>query len=463
MSEYGRRVDVQVLLDRWEWPAGKIIETIDIKNDLLNFRFQKTIKTPEGSCQMAVLPQRADSHMLDIVKPMDVVRIIEFGTLKFIGYVQRISYDGAIGADGKPSRTATLTCKGMGALLVSASVGFGMSVGFGSPDDSFITAAAKMTKAIADAAIDGTSYAEMASVTINGFYDYLKTVGAKNLVTYLETYVDVSTGLSSKVTPAIPKSFELFTGTEQSITLWNLLDQLVERPFNELWSDNGPRTVSVDGKDVTLPEKSCLVFRPTPFNGTMASGSEGKAFDSLPIVKIDQDHLVSFNLARSMDEVYTFYSVKESAFNFSDIARIMTNQPKFDVDRLGKYLLRPMFAELFFTRVETKEGDKVDGTKGEFETAAKEAAITLYNWFKNNDVYLSGAISMMVPTDSSKDPKIGERIQVYGIEGDFYVEGIAHTWAYMGPLRSDLSVTRGINGEEPILLKDKMFKRSVIE
>ena len=229
-----------------------------------------------------------------------------------------------------------------------------------------------------------------------------------------------------------------------------------------MWADNGPRVVSIEGKDVTLPEKTCIVFRPTPFNGTMESGSEGRAFDSLPIVKIDQDHLVSFNLSRSMDEVYTFYSVKEAAFQYSDIARIMTGQYKFDADRLGKYLLRPMFAELFFTRMETKEGDKTEVTKGATETASREAATTLYNWFKNNDVYLSGAISMMVPTDYEKDPKIGERIQVYGIEGDFYVEGIAHTWSYMGPLRSDLSVTRGINGEDPILLKDKIFKRSVV-
>ena len=161
-GEYGRRVDVQVLLDRWEWPAGQLVETLDIKNDLLNYRFQKTIKTPEGTCQMAVLPQRADAHMLDIVKPMDVIRIIEFGTLKFLGYVQRVSYDGAIGADGKPSRTATITCKGMGALLVSASVGFGMSAGFGPPDDSLITAAATVAAGLfPDAAATPLAWARL--------------------------------------------------------------------------------------------------------------------------------------------------------------------------------------------------------------------------------------------------------------------------------------------------------------
>jgi hypothetical protein len=244
--------------------------------------------------------------------------------------------------------------------------------------------------------------------------------------------------------------------------VWQVLEQLVERPFNEMWIDNGPRTVSIDGKNVNLPEASCLVFRSTPFDGTVpASGSPGTAFDNLPSLRIDRDHLVSFDLARSMDEVYTFYSVKEAAFQLSDMTRLLLGQAIVDKERLGTYLLKPLVTELFFTRMENPEGSDKEKEQKEMLDIAKRSSQTLYNWFKNNDQYLSGAVSIMVPSDNKDDPKIGQKIEVDGIEGFFYVEGIAHLWSYRGPLRSDLSVTRGFQRNGRMELTDRIFRRSV--
>lgn len=457
-----RRMNIKIEIDLWNWPEGVKQKTLDITEDTLNYRWQKSIKTPQGSCQMAIVPQSADTLILDILSPMDVVRISEFGTLKFIGYITRVSYTGSIDAkSGQPNRSATITCRQFGGLLAFASVGLGLGTALGMESDGLIDASAKLSKDILNASIDGVTYAEMITVLIDGFVDYLKTIGSQGFLTYIHEYLDTSSGLTDSSIPAIPRTFELFTGTEQTLTFWQVAEQLAQKPFNEFWIDNGPRKVRIDGSDISLPEKACLVFRETPFNGTRSNGTDGNAFDSLPVVEVDMDHLVQFDLAKSMDEVYTFYSVKQPAFELSDLARLLMGQAEVDEDRVGKYLFRPLITELFYTRIEDLDGDNRKISQGKAETAGKEAAITLKNWFRDNDTFLSGVITHMVPTDNDSDPKIGNKLAVHGIDGFFYVEGIAHTWTYQGPLKSNLTVTRGYNRTRPIQLKNKLFRRRV--
>lgn len=463
MSEYGRKIKLRIEVDLWKWPAGSLSDTEDITSDVLNYRFQKSIKNPAGSCQISMIPQRTKTHIMDIINPMDVVKIYEFDTLKFVGTVTRISYSGSIGRDGKPNRDATITCQQMGGLFTTASVGLGLGTALGRPSDFLFNAATSLNLNLRNAVADGISFAEITALVIDSFRDYLTELGGQNFATYMDQYIDASTGLAASESPRLPRSFELFSGTEQSVNLWQLLEQMVERPFNELWIDNGPRNVNIEGSNVALPEKACMVFRPTPFNGTAIAGANDAAFDGLPTVNVDRNHLLSFNLSRSMDEVYTMYSVKEAAFMLSDIARLLLGQAVVDEERVGKYLLKPLITELFFTRMETKEGDSQELTEGQMASAAEQSATTLFNWFKNNDLFLSGAISHMVPEDNEEDPKIGQKVSVYGIEGYFYVEGIAHLWNYQGPLRSDLTITRGFNRGERIELKDRIFKGGVVQ
>jgi hypothetical protein len=219
--------------------------------------------------------------------------------------------------------------------------------------------------------------------------------------------------------------------------------------------------VSIDGELVELSAKSCLVFRETPFDGTVGGASD-QSFSNIEAIHIDKDHLTRFDLARSMDEVYSVYNVKEVAFQLNDIARIFTGQWKIDYGLIGKYLFKPLIAELFYVRPEDSDG-KTLIQEGEMQTAGQNAADTLKAWFENNEEYLSGSISMMVPSDANLDPKIGDKISVYGIEGFFYVEGIAHVWQYQGTLKSDLTVTRGYNKGKRIELKDRIFRRNQLQ
>lgn len=463
MSEYGRKINIRIEVDIWKWPEGSLDRTINITNDILNYRFQKTIKAPQGSCQLSVLPQSATTHIMDILKPMDVLRIYEFGEVKFIGFITRVSYTGAIGSDGKPNRNATITCQQFGGLLQTANVGMGLGTALGLESDGLIDAAGQLSTAILNGIHDGISFAEIVGLLYTSFRDYLEEIGASNFLTYLSQYFDASAGLSNADVPAIPRTYELFTGTETSLTFWQLAEQLAQKPFNELWVDNGARSVTIGGSNVRLPEKACMVFRPTPFNDTVTETGTTKLWNGMPEIAIPADYLLRFDLARSMDEVYTFYSVKEPAFQLADIPRLLLGKAKVDTDRLGKYLFRPLITELFYTRVESVDGDSQEITSGQAEGVADRAAQTLLNWFQRNEDYLSGSVQIMVPEDDSLDPRIGEKVSVYGIEGTFYVEGIAHTWQYQGPLKSDLTLTRGYNGGSRIELKDRIFRRNIIQ
>lgn len=459
-----RRMDIKIEIDLWKWPEGYLERRIDVTSDILNYRFQKTIKTPQGSCQLSVVPQRADTHILDVLNTMDVIRIYEFGTLKFVGYITRIGYTGAINArTGQPERSTTITCQQFGGLLAYTSIGLGLGTALGAPEGSFRLAAEELGNAILNATIGGVTFAEMITVLTSGFEDYLTNIKASKFLTYLQTYLDTSSGLATQPTPALPRTFELFTGTEQSLTFWQVAEQLVEKPFNEFWIDNGPRKVFIDNANVELPEKACFVFRPTPFNGTIVNGNKQNLFDSLPVKRVDRNHLVQFDLSKSMDEVYTFYSVKTPAYDLSQLEKLIYALVESDDTLVGKYLFRPLTTDLFYTRLESLDSNERSITEATLDTFGKERANTLKNWFANNENFLSGVITHMVPTNNDNDPKIGDKIEVEGITGFFYVEGVAHTWKYQGDLRSNLTVTRGFNRNEKIELKDRIFRRNRLQ
>jgi hypothetical protein len=316
--------------------------------------------------------------------------------------------------------------------------------------------------AVENAVIDGMVYAELLALLYDNFKAAIAALDATNFVTYLDKYLDSTTGLTSSKQPVLPRTFELYTGMEQSMSFWQVAEQLGQKPFNEFFIDNGPRKIFIDGESVELKDKSYLIFREAPFNGTVGGVSD-TSFDNMGDgIYVDKDHLTRFDLARSMDEVYSTYSVKEAAFTLGEIERILLGQWEVDLERVGKYLFKPLVTELFYTRVESIDTTLADVTQRDLETEGKNAALTLRAWFEHNDEYLSGVVSHMVPSDSDLDPKIGDKLTVYGIKGAFYVEGVAHTWAYQGTLQSNLTVTRGYNRTKKIELKDRIFKRNRI-
>ena len=74
----------------------------------------------------------------------------------------------------------------------------------------------------------------------------------------------------------------------------------------------------------------------------------------------------------------------------------------------------------------------------------------LRRWYEHNTEFLSGTAKFMTFDDTKpwpgknfkvRNPRIGERIGVFDVQ--FYVENVAHSWTYGGPMETTVQMTRG--------------------
>lgn len=455
-----RSISIKVELIRWNWSVSAVdrrdSEPIDLTADgsVLNYRYQKSIKTPRSTAQLTILPQRTDVNILDIISTMDVIRIYEFGILKFQGYVRRVNYSGSINPrTGAPTREGVITAAGFGGLLEEALVGLGLGRVVGN-QDAFINSAVKLKKAVSDAALEATStYSAVLNVLTDEWFTFIESIGGSAFRDYVFTYMDFSSALATTTTQLLPRTFDMYTGMEESMSFWSVAQRLAEMPLNELWLDNGPRDVRIAGVPSQLREdKTYMVFRPTPFDN----------FSSIPAVTVPKQYLTRFDLSKSMDEVFSVYAIQPSAFQLNEIVRVMLGEVAVDKEAVNKYLYRLLTNQLFYARLESENSTAADSQTATISSRSQEAADKLKSWFENNDEYYSGAITMMVP--ARKDVRIGDKVTMEGLTGSFYVEGVAHTWAYQGTLSATLSVTRGWDylSQKPLRFKDRIFKGGII-
>jgi hypothetical protein len=458
-----RRMSIKIEVQHWEWTrsSSRATQIYDFTSLAISYNWQKSIKTPMGGCTINFLPQLADKSLIELIDPLDIVRISEFGTVKFVGYVRKVSFTGTMSPDGKPTRVVSLTATAMGGIFQEAQLGLNLFLLQKNLD--YQNAATSMSTAIADSC---KSTSNKIGVIIKAIIDqWLSFVGKVSVTTaypsWFSQHIDYSAGLQNTDVPGLPREFRAFTGAEESLTLWQMLQKFGEVPFYEMWFDNGPRKVSINGSDVTFTDdKTYLIIRPTPFNGTVKSGSVGTAFDSLPLKTVPLTHLTKYDLNKSMEEVYSFYIVHPSVFDLQERYLVASGLASKDDDKIAKYLYKPLQMQLFYMRLgdPAKNAGLVPEGAQDLYDNTKDAADSLKNWFSKSDVHLSGAILMMVPKTPENDILIGDKIEIEGIKGSFYVESVAHSWKYQGTLTSNLNITRGLDGENQIDLANKIFK-----
>lgn len=460
---------------RWDWDQGREKDTFDITPLLVNVNWQKTIKTPSGGLNLTCVPQIGDTHLLDYLNTMDIVQIYEFDTLKFQGFIQTIQGTGSIDPKGgKPTRMVQITAKTFGSLFVDGELGLNLYLGL--QNQKVGAKMIQFAETLADTInADGSTFSDIIKAIVDAWYTYLDDLGAKNYRKYLERYVDYETAMVGKATSGAPRSFQLFNPTAQKMSLWSVIQQVCEPPFNEVWFDNGPRKVYTEKTkaltgpmaDTDMPagqgnEKTYMIVRSTPFNGTVVDGNPTTLWDDMPSKIIPLGYLTKFSLTKSMNEAYTFYVVKPSSVDLNEYALISEGAFAQDIPAFNKYLFRPMEQQQFFARFSAPNDTKKEPKMADIFKVSQDGADTLKNWYENNDVFLSGTFNIMVPSDPDHDPRIGEKIEFEGLPNMFfYVEGVAHSWNYGGPVTSTLTVTRGYGQAGPIELKDKIFRRGI--
>jgi hypothetical protein len=373
---------------------------------------------------------------------------------------------------GKPLRMVSLRVFSFGNLFIDGELGLNLYVA--RRETNMYAKMEAFAGKLADAIKSKNStFATVVNTVVSEWFIYLESLGARNYADYLNRFVDYTTGLQGKAIPGYPREARVFQVESQNQSLWSVMQRVCEPPFNELWFDTGPRHVyietddNLDGKPDTIDlpfsegnEKTYLVLRSTPFNGTVKNGVTKTQWDSLPARKIPLGYLTKYSLNKTMDESYSFYLVQPSMLSLSDLELIANGSTVLDENAFNKYLYKPLVQQQYYARNFNEDGDVVDPDKNSIIQVSLDAATTLRNWNELNDQFLSGTIDMMVPGNADHDPRIGEKIEFEGLDDSyFYCEGVSHNWAYGGPLASTLSVTRGYGLAKPIELKDKIFRR----
>jgi hypothetical protein len=400
---------------------------------------------------------------------MDVVKIWEFDTLKFQGFIRNITYSGAMQTDGKPQRMGVIDATGMTGLLMESAVSF--NLGFIDPEttdsklEALLEAAATLFETVVDSGSDGnTTYSEIVQAVIDGWLSAVDELVGTGYRNYFERYIDYTTGLSSEAAPGLPRDLnKLFTGMEQQLTIWDILQKLIEAPFQELWGDEGPRQVSLDQSPTDLQEeKSYVIMRQTPFNGAISftTGAKEDRFDAMTERKIPLDYLLSFSWSRTMDESYSVFFAVPVVLQVDQQYAAASGSLAINEETLAKHLYRPLQYNLYYIR---SGGEANSASVSDTERKASNASQTLKNWFEHNDKYLNGTIRIMVPDETDiPDIRIGERVAIEGINGHFYVESVSHTWQYGGTLAADIGLTRGwdYQNQSQVKLVNSIFSRA---
>jgi hypothetical protein len=462
-----RKMSLKVEVDAWSWgSSSKVSNTFDITPLAISWQWQKSIKTPAGGCTITCLPQLGNDSLIELINPMDVVRISEFGTVKFVGYIRRISFSGTIDpSGGKPQRVVVLSIASMGAILQESNLGSNLFLMKKSLN--FVNKAADLSVTIADLCKqENRTIGDIVQAIISTWLDFIDGVsGSTAYSNWFNSLIDYQKGLTNTKVPGYAREFMAFHGTEETLSLWDVLTKFAETPFYELWFDSGPRKVMMETKESDFSDsdsKTYLMCRRTPYNGSVSfvDGSTQDLFDSLKPVKVPLNLLRKYDLNKSMEEVYTFYISRPAIWNMQDRLLVATGEARLDEAKMGKYLYRPLTVQQFYERIgdAQKNAGLVPNNLTDLQDSLSAGALTLKNWYQYNDIMLSGAILMMVPTNPENDVRIGDRIELEGLQGAFYVESVSHSWKYGDPLTASLNVTRGIDGQSEISLANKIFK-----
>jgi len=121
-----------------------------------------------------------------------------------------------------------------------------------------------------------------------------------------------------------------------------------------------------------------------------------------------------------------------------------------------------MVKNLYYVRKFSTDQTEVDRNVNKIDTTVKDMKYSLWNWFVRNEEYLSGALTLIVPSDYRDDVRIGQKISLEGLDGYFYAEGVNHNWRYQGPLLNTVSVTRGYSRVGKIKLTNRIFRKGKV-
>ena len=413
--------------------ASYAIQDEKFSNALVSYNFKESLETVDGDFSMTLTIEKDNSQRtwLDKLRIRDLVLISEFGRVQYAGYIDNIRLSAKMTGDGKPDRKILVNGGNFGKMLSSFKLVLDQFLFAGVDGQAEIDSTQLMSK-LAQIREKDTGIA-LALIAI--YKDYMKLAlemgnvnpSGRGVKPILEYYIDYSSELSKDLKIKYAFAPTLYQVGENSI--WDIWGALVHPPLNELFGRWSP-----------LLNVYQLVFRETPFEPDKWKFLEKNVIP--PIV------VRSYDIGKSDQEVFTFYAsvLPGQYLDWKAAAGIDSSSVITDKEKWSKYGYRPLIVKnRYFNR------DKLESFSDQSVPSIMKAISTkMKRWFGKNDEFASGTLEMMtISPDEWRDsrynglqnPRVGEKIGL--LDGEFYVESSEHSWSYLSPMITKLSISRG--------------------
>lgn len=396
-------------------------ETISV---LQSMQFSLSKNDVSGSFSLTFFPEKNKESLFDKLKVLDIVEIKEGGRYCFIGIIKKKTY-AAQATDGGGLRRMSVSGTAITGLVSQFLV-------------NLDTAAMAITKQIAsDVSLSKDLTLQMASKqnmpvseVIKTIWKYFVKISSQNGTPEIAEYIVSLLGGIDKFFVFDDSAFFyplgcIFNG-RQTQNFFSIVDGIIPSPVYEKFA-----YCANDGMKI--------VIRQVPFDSDKwLNGASPNPVRH----KIDSKLVKSMTLAQSDNEVYTvFYTYLNNSpvdEQKSLILSTMENKKDnvlVDSDKYAVYGYKPMIAH--FIGYGTKDGEKDTDS----QTRMQETSEKLKDWYENLPDMLGGSITLAM-TNPKTTPIMPGDIVLF-LNGEFYVDGITHSWNYGSGGEINVSVSRG--------------------
>jgi nucleoid-associated protein YgaU len=186
--------------------------------------------------------------------------------------------------------------------------------------------------------------------------------------------------------------------------------------------------------------KVLLTYRTTPFD----SVDRNKLVKhTIPLVDVVEE-----DLERSDNEHYNLFWAGVTINPLGDLNLKAVMPPLINENDVKRYGISPLEVQIEGLEIlREKEADH----KGKLEAMSGKYSGLLKAWYENNHKYYNGSVTMR----GRGNVRVGQRLIYEGLNKEFYIEGVAHTFTVFSDWTTQVTCTRGMaDGEKVDSSKD---------
>jgi hypothetical protein len=395
---------------RWVDP-----QDYNAKSDaLLSYTYTEARQSFDSAFTLSLTAEQDNNRLtwVDKIASLDLVFIKEFGKVRYCGIVHGVRYSTRMGERG-PERNVMVEGNGFGQLLQLFHLVLDVTIFEG------VSADVENLKANSEFISKGdTSFEAAIMFYYNNFMNIITKRGKQQSIMGLliEKYMTLEVDKNcNTLLPICQSMYQLGVNT-----LYDMIRKIIPEPMYELF-----------GRWDTDKGKYIITARQSPFRPA--------DWKTLQKYRINPVTLKSCDVGYSDSDIFTAYYGLAPSFGYTkNMALVVDNlqrNHKIDEERWKKYGYRPLSVELSFLKRDEIQPNNV-------ESSLVEIGKLLESWYKDNDRFLSGVISVISYEDASiKYPVVGGRLEI--LEGEFYIDEVQRKWTYGNSPTSEIKVIRG--------------------